>query len=194
LLERDARFRRLSVIGHSEGSLIGILAGQRDSHIAAFVSLEGPGRSLATIIGEQVRANPNNPPNIIAEVDSINASLVAGKLVPNPDPLLAPLFRPSVQPFLISAYRHDPAQEIAKLRIPALIVQGTTDLQVRAVDAHALTVAAPHATLLTIEGMNHVLVDAPADRAANAATYRDPTLPLDTKLVPSIAKFLTAAP
>lgn len=194
LLERDPRFNRLSIVGHSEGSLIGILAAQRDPHIKAFVSLEGPGRNLAAIVAEQVRANPNNPPNIIAEVDSINASLLAGKTVPNPDPLLAPLFRPSVQPFLISIYRHDPAKDIAKLTIPALIVQGTTDLQVSSVDGQTLAAAAAHATLLSIDGMNHILVDAPADRAGNAATYVNPALPLSATLVPALAHFLTAAP
>jgi alpha-beta hydrolase superfamily lysophospholipase len=193
LLARDRRFGNVSIIGHSEGSLIGILAAQRDAHIKAFVSLEGPGRNLATILGEQVRANPNNPPAIIAEVDSINASLLTGKTVANPDPLLAPLFRPSVQPFLISLYRYDPAKEIAKLTIPALIVQGTTDLQVSLVDAAALAAGATHATPLTLDGMNHILVDAPADRAGNAATYENPALPLDAKLVPAIASFLAAA-
>lgn len=189
-LEHDKRFNGVSIIGHSEGSLIGMVAAERDPRIHAFVSLEGAGRNLATIVDQQIRANPNNPPEIVKEVESINASLLAGKTVPNPDPMLAALFRPSVQPFLISEYKYDPAKEIAKLTIPVLIVHGTTDIQVSAADANALAAADPKAKLVVMDGMNHILVDAPADRAANVATYNDPSLPLDSKLVPTIAAFL----
>ena len=71
-----------------------------------------------------------------------------------------------------------------------LIIHGTTDLQVSATDAKLLAAADPQATLVTIEGMNHVLVDAPADPAANAATYAQPALPLSATLIPTIAQFL----
>jgi pimeloyl-ACP methyl ester carboxylesterase len=192
LLESDKRFTSVSIIGHSEGALIGMLAAQRDSHIRTFISLEGPGRNLAAIIDEQMRANPANPPDIVAEVARINAALLAGKTVADPDPLLAALFRPSVQPYLISEYRYDPAAEIAKLQIPTLIVQGTNDIQIGLPDAHRLAGANPHATLALIEGMNHILVDAPADRAGNAATYANPALPLHPKLIPAIAPVLLA--
>jgi uncharacterized protein len=189
-LERDPRFNGVSIIGHSEGSLIGMIVALRDSHVRSFVSLEGAGRDLATIINEQVRANPNNPPAIIREVESINASLMAGETVPNPDPSLYALFRPSVQPYLISEYKHDPAKELAKLTIPALVISGSTDIQISPSDAKLLAAADPKATFVTIEGMNHVLVDAPADRDANVATYSQPALPLNAKLVPTIAAFL----
>lgn len=189
-LERDKRFNSVSIIGHSEGSLIGMVAAERDPHIHAFVSLEGAGRNLATIIDQQIRANPNNPPQIVKEVESINASLLAGKTVPNPNPMLAALFRPSVQPYLISEYKYDPAKEIARLKIPVLIVQGTHDIQVDSEDAQALAAADPKAKLVVIDGMNHILVDAPADRAQNIATYGNPSLPLNMKLIPTIAAFL----
>ncbi len=39
--------------------------------------------------------------------------------------------------------------------------------------------------------MNHVLKQAPLDRAANLAAYADPTLPLAPGLVERIAEFLT---
>ena len=192
-LEHDPRFHGVAIIGHSEGSLIGMLAAQRDPAVQAFVSLEGAGRNLATIVDEQVRANPANPPAIVSEVESINASLLAGKTVSNPNPALAGLFRPSVQPYLISEYRYDPAKEIAKLTIPVLIVHGTTDVQVSAADAKLLAEADPKAHMLTVEGMNHVLVDAPADRGGNIATYAQPALPLSAALVPAIATFLKAS-
>jgi len=191
-LERDPRLHGIAIIGHSEGSLIGLLAAQQDPHVQAFVSLEGAGRDLGTILDEQVR-DAGATPNIVNEVVSIDASLRAGKAVPDPDPQLATLFRPSVQPYLISEYHYDPAKEIAKLTIPVLIVHGSTDIQVSAADAKLLAAADPKARVANVDGMNHVLVDAPAGRDANIATYSKPGLPLGATLVPAIAQFLLSA-
>jgi uncharacterized protein len=188
-LENDKRFSSVAIIGHSEGSLIGILAAQRDPRVSKFVSLEGAGRNLGAILNEQVTANPANPPAVVEEVERINASLLAGKTIDNPDPQLYALYRPSVQPYLISEYKYDPPKELAKLTIPVLIVQGSTDIQISATDAKLLAAAEPKARLVTIEGMNHVLVDAPPDRSANAATYTQ-TLPLSAALVPALVQFL----
>jgi fermentation-respiration switch protein FrsA (DUF1100 family) len=102
------------------------------------------------------------------------------------------LFRASVQPYLISWYKYDPAVEIAKLTIPVLIVQGTTDLHVNVTGANRLATADPRVKLAIIQGMNHVFRVAPADRAKNIETYNDPTLPLDPQAVSTIADFLLA--
>lgn len=190
-LESLKQFSSVSIVGHSEGSLIGILAAQRDPNVKALVLLEGAGRDLATVLEEQIRAG-GAPPQIASEVDAYDKLLLAGKTIPSPDPLLWALFRPSVQPYLISEYRYDPAGEIAKLKIPILIVQGTTDLQVSLTDANRLAAADPQAKLVVVQGMNHMLRDAPADRQQNIATYLNPSLPLDAKVVPAIAAFLLA--
>jgi uncharacterized protein len=190
-LETRKEFSSVSIIGHSEGSLIGMIAAQRDSNVKALVSLEGAGRDVATVIEEQVRAQ-GAPPQIVSEVAAYDKLLLAGETVPSPDPLLHDLFRPSVQPYLISEYRYDPAAEIAKLKIPVLIVEGTTDLQVGAADANRLAAADPQAKLVVVSGMNHMLRDVPANQQQNFATYVKPALPLDPKLVPAIAAFLLA--
>jgi hypothetical protein len=190
VLEKDARFSSVAVIGHSEGSLIGILVAQRDPNARAFVSLEGPGRNLADIIDAQVEANPANPPEIVKEVVDIDASLRAGKRVAAVSPLLMPLFNPSVQPYLISEFAYDPAKELAKLAIPVLIVQGSTDIQIGADDASLLAAADPKARVLNVEGMNHVLVDAPPDRAGNIAQYTNPDAALSAAMVEGVSAFL----
>jgi hypothetical protein len=41
-----------------------------------------------------------------------------------------------------------------------------------------------------VDDMNHVLKEAPADRAANLATYADPSLPLAPRLVGRIEDFV----
>lgn len=190
-LEATERFGSVSIVGHSEGSLIGMVAAQRDPNVKALVSLEGTGRPAPVVIEEQLHAAGISPA-MASEVAQYNHELLAGKTVASPDPALNGLFRPSIQPYLISWYKYDPAAEIAKLTIPVLIVQGTTDLQVGMIDANHLAAANPRAKLVVIEGMNHVLKAAPADRALNLKTYSDPALPLDSQVVSAIADFLHA--
>jgi fermentation-respiration switch protein FrsA (DUF1100 family) len=100
------------------------------------------------------------------------------------------LFRPSVQPYMISWFAYDPAKQIAKIDKPVLIVQGTTDIQVSMNNAQILASAAPMAQISIIEGMNHILKSAEADRAANMATYTQADLPLEPKLIDIIANFV----
>ncbi len=82
-----------------------------------------------------------------------------------PQPLMA-LYRPSVRPYMISWIRYSPAQVLGHGRVPALIVQGTTDIQVTVAEAEALKAARPDAQLAIMEGMNHVLKQVPANAAA----------------------------
>jgi fermentation-respiration switch protein FrsA (DUF1100 family) len=109
-------------------------------------------------------------------------------------PALAAWYRPSVQPYLISWMQYVPAQRMAALRMPVLIVQGSTDIQVDADQARALKAARPDAELAIIEGMNHVLKEAPADQQRQMASYGDPALPLHPQLAPAVIGFLRKAP
>ncbi|MGV8435475.1 alpha/beta fold hydrolase, partial [Pseudomonas aeruginosa] len=77
-------------------------------------------------------------------------------------PALSSLLRPSVQPYLISLFREDPARAFGRLRIPTLIVQGRNDIQVGVADAKALQRAKPDSQLVLIDGMNHILRIAPS--------------------------------
>jgi hypothetical protein len=54
-------------------------------------------------------------------------------------------------------------------------------------DAKLLAQANPAARLVLVEGMNHVLKDAPADRIGNVAAYTDPTVPLSARVVEEMA-------
>lgn len=184
-LQKDPGLNQIAVLGHSEGSLIGMLAARQTS-VAAFVSLAGAARPADSLILEQLR---EQPAAIRDEAQAIFAELRQGHMVDTVSPALQALFRPSVQPYLISWIRHDPSEIIARLSVPVLIVQGTTDLQVPQTEAQRLEAAAPQAELVIINDMNHVLKEAPADRAANLATYADPTLPLANGLTSSMMVF-----
>ena len=183
----DRRFSTLTVIGHSEGSLIGMVAAQRMG-ANAFVSIAGAGRPVQEIILEQVK--PQFSADLLEKTEKILEQLAAGKTVASVPSELNVLFRPSIQPYMISWFRYDPAKEITKLRIPVLIVQGTTDLQARLGDAKGLADGNPAAKLLLIEGMNHVLKTVSNDQEKQISSYSDSTLPVSPDLVRAITGFV----
>lgn len=185
-LHTDERFSKIVVAGHSEGSLIGMIAAQR-APADAFVSLEGAGRRAAVVLREQLK--PKLSPQLYGQADAIITSLQEGKAVADVPTDLDVLFRASVQPYLISWFKYDPAAEIAKLRIPVTIVQGTADIQVTMADAEALHRADPASRLILVQGMNHVLKHSPdvSTQAAILKGYQNPALPVDPQVVDAIA-------
>ena len=133
------------------------------------ILISGAGRRADDVIRSQVAANPANPPVIARQVDDILKSLVAGKPVADVPPYLLSLFRPSVQPYLMSWLPLDPAALLRKIKLPVLILQGDNDLQISLDDARLLAAADPGAKLVVLPGVNHILKAAPTERAANLA-------------------------
>jgi uncharacterized protein len=190
-LSKDARFNKRVIIGHSEGSLIGMLAAQRLS-VAGFISLAGAGRRIDEVLLEQLK--PQLSAAMLTESARVLNELKAGRTVPEskvnlPAQLTASLFRASVQPYLVSWLKYDPAQELLKLKNPSLIVQGTTDIQVKVQDAQRLADALKTKPEL-IEGMNHVLKLVSLENAAQQRAYTDPSLPIAPKLLERVVAFI----
>jgi uncharacterized protein len=185
LLRRDARFSKVVLAGHSEGSLVGMLALQHAPG-DAFASMEGAGRPAPAILREQLVTKL--PPKLYAQADAAIARLQAGDLAPDAPAELAALFRPSVQPYLISWFKYDPAVEIGKFTIPIVIVQGTADVQVSMVDANDLHCRAPTSRLVVVHGMNHVLKHAPdtSSQTTILRGYEDPTLPIEPEVIQAL--------
>src|SRR5262249_34683585 len=105
-LRQDRRFTKIAIIGHNEGSLVGMLAAKR-TPLDAFVSLEGAGRNIADVLRQQLKIKLT--PELNEKVDQILQNLAAGKMVSEVPPELVTLFRPSVQPFYVSWMHYDPA-------------------------------------------------------------------------------------
>lgn len=188
-LRTDKRFSSVIVIGHSEGSLIGMVAAQK-MNADAFISIAGVGRPASQALLDQLKGKL--PDDLQSRTEMITKSLSEGKTVEDVPPALGPLFRHSVQPYLISYFKYDPAKEIAKLSIPVLIAQGTTDIQAPAQEAKLLAQAKPSAGLLMIEGMNHVLKEVPAEQEKQIKSYTDSSLPVAPKLIEGINSFIKA--
>lgn len=185
-LQEDERFSQVTIIGHSEGSLIGMLAA-RLAQTDAYVSIAGPAQPADSMLLEQLSTQPDF---FQQEARTILSELRQSRTVDSLSLFTQQLFRLSVQPYLISWIQYNPAEEIAKLHQPVLILQGTTDLQVSPKEAQRLAAAHPQAELAIVEGMNHVLKKAPAERQENIATYSQSSLPLAEGLVEKLVEFL----
>lgn len=190
-LNADPRFSRLILIGHSEGALIASLAAP-EAGADAVISIAGSGRPVDEVLQEQLHSRL--PVELLPEALALTASLKAQRLQPQVSEPLQVLFRPSVQPYLMSLFRQAPAQAFARVEVPALIVQGTTDIQVSAVDAQRLKAAKPDAELLLVDGMNHVLRIVPDDVEQQLASYAEPERPLASELAPALLAFIGKVP
>eukprot|EP01034_Spumella_vulgaris_P005145 gene5145-6566_t len=124
-MKANPRFSKVVVIGHSEGSLIGMLAAD-SSGADAFVSLEGAGTSADSLILNQLKAQQLT---VYEAAVRITKRLKAGQTVDTIPPYLQAIYRPQIQNYLRSWFRYHPVTEIAKMKIPILIVQGATDIQ-----------------------------------------------------------------
>lgn len=175
------------VIGHSEGALVGQAAAIDNPDVCGLVLVSGAGRPAAVVLREQIRAGTPEP--YLSQAIAVLDELDAGRTVDCP-PLLMALCRPSLQPYLISWMDMDPAALAAAEARPILVVQGSTDIQTTVTDAQTLAGAREGIDLRVLEGVNHVLKAAPAERAANLATYSNPDLPLADGVVAAIADFI----
>lgn len=178
------------LLGHSEGALMVSLAAEGREDVCGLILVAGMGRRMGEVIREQLSANPANAP-LLDQAMAALTELEAGRQVDVSamHPALVPLFAPQVQDYLIATLNLDPVEAVNRANKETLIVQGKTDLQVSVEDARLLN-RARKTKLQLIDGMNHVLKEAPADRAANLATYLDPTLPLAPGLVRRIEDFV----
>lgn len=184
-LKQDKRFTQLIIIGHSEGSLIGIIASAK---AAKFISIAGAGESADKLLKNQISSKSNK--QIEDMTFPIIDSLKSGNQVKKVDPMLNSLFRPSIQPYLISWFKYDPQIEIKKLTIPVLIIQGNNDLQVDVKDAENLSKASKNSELVIIDKMNHIMKTIEGDKQANMESYKNENLPISATMINKIVSFI----
>src|SRR5262249_62248182 len=115
-----------------------------------------------------------------------NDALARGDPVADVPTELAPIFRPSVQPYLMSIMTVDPRLELARLSLPVLLLYGGRDVQVPLEHRDVLARARPDARVVTVPTANHVLKTAPIDPPRNPATHTKPPPPLDSGILPPI--------
>jgi pimeloyl-ACP methyl ester carboxylesterase len=180
-LSQEPRARRVVLLGHSEGALIATLAAAT-AGAAGVVSVAGAGVRASTLLRAQIGGSL--PGEVAAPALAVLDALEAQQPVADVPGGLDVLFRRSVQPYLMSWFRHDPAAVAAALAAPLLVVHGAADIQVTSDHARWLHDATPGAQLRIVEGMDHLLAvegDVARGTAAVAQSVADWLRELDAR-------------
>jgi len=185
--KNDNRFGNIILLGHSQGSLVGILAAIDGAD--GLISLAGAGQAIDDVIVAQLEKQaPGLKDNARQSFDDLRVNGVAQ----NYSPGLASIFRPSIQPFIFSWMKYDPAKEVAKLDIPVLIINGDKDLQVHVSEAEILHAAKPDSKLKIIENMNHIFKEIKGNDLENQKSYNEYNRPVMPQLIEAIRDFISS--
>ena len=179
------KFQHIVIIGHSQGSLVGMLAATEGA--TGFVSLAGAGQAINEVITEQIT---KTAPMFSEDTKRVFEIMKTGQTTTDYPPALFSIFNPEIQPFIMNWMKYDPAEEIKKLNIPILIVNGTKDLQVSVEEAQLLKDAAPDSELSIIENMNHVLFTIEGDDLENSKSYNEPYRKINQTLIDVVSNFI----
>lgn len=182
----DQRFSKLIIAGHSQGSLVGMLA--VNNHVDGFISLAGAGEVIDHVIIKQIAAQSPGLDQIAR--DTFNQMRSQDSLVSKVNPYLESIQGKHIQPFMKSWMSYDPSQVIAQLDIPTLIINGDRDNQVPIEQAQMLDAAAVNSKLVIINDMNHVLKKVSKDDLEAAKSYNDPSFAIHPELIASLTSFI----
>jgi pimeloyl-ACP methyl ester carboxylesterase len=185
--KNQKKYHNITVAGHSEGALIGMVAANGNAD--AYISIAGAGRPIDEVLLEQIG---KQAPFLKEEVQKNLETLKSGSTFELKNQMLASLFRASVQPYMISWIKYNPQTEIKKLQIPTLLINGDKDIQVSVQDAQLLQQAKQNAQLKIIPNMNHVFKEIKGDDAENKAAYTNPDLPISMELSSIITTFIAS--
>lgn len=178
-------YNKIYVIGHSQGSLVGMLAAKDKAD--GFISIAGAGQNIGDVLVKQITKMAQK---LGEEAQKVVTKLKDEKTTTDYPATLASVFSLDIQPFMINWMKYTPTEIIKELKIPILIINGTKDLQVSEDEAKLLKVANDKTTLIIIENMNHVLFDIEGDDLENSKSYNESFRPISPKLISSIMEFI----
>ena len=183
--KKDQRFSKIYIIGHGEGSLIGMVAAQNGAD--GFISIAGAGQEIDDVIVDQLASQA---PGLVDSARSAFDDLRANGVATNYSPGLASIFRKELQPFVFSWMQYDPKVEITKLNTPVFIINGDKDIQVQISEAELLKNAKPDAEFKIIANMNHIFKEIEGNDLENSKSYNIYNLPVMPELINSISDFI----
>jgi len=188
-LAHDARFSRVILLGHSEGSSLALMAARAGPPVTAVISVSGLGRPLGVVLREQLSRQFDSA--TLVRYDTAMAQYLRGEQPRDMPPQLALLFVPINLSFMKSLSSFDPPAAIKAVRQPVLIVQGGRDLQVTVADAERLHAAKPDAQLVVVPLANHVLKQTTdTTLQGQMPTYQSPTVPIMPDVADAIADWI----
>jgi fermentation-respiration switch protein FrsA (DUF1100 family) len=194
---KDVDPEHIAVIGHSEGAWVALLAASRERRIAGVVSISAPGTAGSEVVLEQQRymldqSKAADRDEKIKLQQQINAAVISGRGWEGvPENVRKQADTPWFQSFLT----YDPTRVIRNVRQPLLLVHGALDQQVpvahvdRLADLARKEGRSPSVDVVTVRGVNHLLVPAVTGHISEYGTLEDRTVSKD--LTMAIATWLT---
>jgi len=183
--KENQSFNHIFILGHSQGSLVGMLAAE--GRADGFISLAGVSQSIDNIVIEQIA---KTYPSLSKDAERVFSYLRIGEKTDNYPTELASVFNKDIQSFMMNWMQYNPQEEIKKLKMPVLIINGTKDLQVEPKEAQRLNEAVPGSSLNIIENMNHVLVTIEGDNLENSKSYNESFRKISPELIEVILRFV----
>lgn len=178
-------YTKIILAGHGQGALIGLLAAQ-ESSVDGYISIAGNAQAIDQIVIQQLQ---KQAPGLDKSAAIAFSDLKEKGRAMNYDPALESIFGYKLQPFIKSWLKYTPMEEIKKLDIPILIIQGSKDLQVETSEAERLKEASKNATLKIIDNMNHIMREIKGGRIENHKSYNEHWLSIMPDFVSTIINF-----
>lgn len=180
----DSRFNSITLIGHSQGSLVAMLA--VNDAVDNYISLAGLGEPMdKTLVTQLSNQNKELAEAAKQHIEELKETGTIKEI----HPFLMSIFAKPNHEFLVSYFKFDPTKEIQNLKTPILILNGDKDLQVPIVHAQNLHEANPKSELVIVKHMNHVLKHIEKD-TDNMPSYYTESFPLAEHLIETIANFI----
>lgn len=200
---------RIYVLSNSEGAFHALNCHlEYSERFAGLVLTAPPGRSMADLMVEQIRAQAQGMPDsdeIMAGFEALVADFLEGKpFVPDPalpdqlNDFVSTWQQPINLPFMREIFPLDPADLLSQVTVPTLVVIGKKDIQVNwEVDGDLLQAATAGLTNIVYEfpgNANHVLKYEPKPREqltpADVLEYNTEGEVLDEETVQVIVDWL----
>ncbi|GAA4107478.1 alpha/beta hydrolase [Aquimarina addita] len=190
--KKNGNYSEIILAGHGQGSLIGILASQKDidgydSGVDRLISIAGNAQSVDQIVIQQLE---KQAPGLDKSAAVAFNELKEKGTVSIYDPALESIFGRSVRRFMSSWIKYNPVEEIQQIEIPVLIIQGDKDLQVEVSESEKLKEAIPSAEYVLIENMNHILREIKGGRLENHKSYNEHWVKIIPEITSTIVNFV----
>jgi len=196
---KDVDPKRIVVIGHAEGAWVAMLAAARDKRITALICIDAPASTGADLALEQqqhaldrLKASPAERAQKIELQKKVQAAVLTGKGWESVPPDLR---KQADTPWTHSMLSFDPAQVIEDVRQPMLFIHAELDRQIpvshveRLVDLARKESKSKSVDVVTVRGVNHLLVPAITGETDEYATLQD--LNVSTDVTTAVTNWLT---
>lgn len=181
--KNDKRFTGITLIGHSQGALVAMLAAKK---VDKYISIAGTAVSADKLMIKQIQ---QQAPFLDSITKAHFKELSETGKIANVNPMLQTIFAKQNQSFLNSWIQYTPTEEFKKLTLPILLINGTEDLQVKVEEAKVLQKANNKSKLVIIKNMNHVLKEVNS-LSENKSSYIKANFPISRKLVKTVTTFV----